>query len=129
VKILEKGSNFAILPVFDSVNQTFPAESVVIARGCVQKVGILNSVMYLLDFVEFVPQNVVRLSSGKLSAGVPVSVVDVVGLVLGLLTLRPATLTTEIIKTAIKAKAKSFFEFFFTKGRQVFLVISYSTKA
>ena len=55
-----EGSNLAIFPVFVSVNQTFPLGSVIMANGCVHAVGILNSVMYLLDFASLVPQNVGR---------------------------------------------------------------------
>src|SRR6267143_3535473 len=50
VKFFVKGSNFAIFPVFVSVNQTFPLGSVVIPNGCVHAVEILYSVMYPLDF-------------------------------------------------------------------------------
>ena len=64
----------AIFPVLDSVNHTFPEESAAIPSGWVQAVGILNSVMYLVDFASPLSQKVVRLSSGKLSAGVPVIV-------------------------------------------------------
>ncbi len=102
-----------------------PELSVVIANGCVHAVGILNSFTYGVDFPsEPSPQNLALWSSGKLSAGVPVTVIFVSWFCL-LVLLFMATLSVDVIKIIAKNEATiSPFVFAFTNAGFVFRIIS-----
>jgi hypothetical protein len=116
------GSNLAILPVFVCTKYTIPDSSVVIANGCVQSVGILYSVTYELDFALLVPQNLGLSKSGKLSAGVPVTVDFVSGFcTLGLEF--SASAKVDVIKITAKNPA-TMIPFFFTSASFAYRIIS-----